>query len=83
MSRKHGVASLNDLLPPELRVVTEEPDVTWVARTPLLRVKPIVSSDPVLFLRSLLALLDGCPNLKIYIFKVVRKGSVHDHTKRV
>jgi hypothetical protein len=73
MARKNGVASLNNLLPPHLRVVTEEPDVTWVARTPLLKIKPIFSSDPVMFLRILIALLKSHPNLKIYIFKITRK----------
>ncbi len=73
MARKHGVASLNDLLPPHLQgQVTEEEGVQWVARTPLLKIKPIVSSDPVLFLKLVLNLCYNYPNLSIYIFKIVK-----------
>ena len=75
MPRKHGVAKLTDLLPPghPLHEVTDEPDVTWVARTPLVRIKPIVSSDPILFINMVTALLKDFPQLQIYIFKIEKK----------
>lgn len=77
MARKHGVTSLADLMPPDIRAALEaqqakEESVTWVARTPLLRIKPISSSDPVLFLKVVTRLKELYPDLNIYIFKIVK-----------
>ncbi len=70
-SRKHGVASLNELLPANLRVVTEEPGVTWSATIPEIK-HSITSSDPVSFLQAIIKLLEIYPKLSVYIFKVVK-----------
>lgn len=72
MARKHGIRRLADILPATLREIPTPP-VTWVARLPLLGIKPIVSSDPVIFYKIIAKLKTNYPNLKIYIFKVVTK----------
>jgi hypothetical protein len=72
MARKHGVSSITDLLPEHLKDLKQEANVTYVARTPLLKVKPISCSDPVLFIKMVSRLQQIYPNLKFYIFKVIK-----------
>jgi hypothetical protein len=73
MAKHHarGV-TLEDLLKPGQKI-EQDPKVTWVARTSMPKIKPIKTSDPVLFLRAVASLKESYPNLPIYIFKVEKE----------
>lgn len=69
--RASGVR-LEDILPQQ-EPVDHRKRTHWIARVPLLKIKPIVHSDPVVFLQIINQLKKEYPNLHIYIFKVVRE----------
>lgn len=51
----------------------EKPKVTYIARTPLLGIKPIKCSDPDIFKQLVERLKEAYPDLKIYTFEIVHK----------
>lgn len=47
-----------------------KPTVLWLARVPLLKIKPIKSHDPIFFLQLIERLQERYPTLTIYIFQI-------------
>lgn len=47
-----------------------ESKVTWIARMPLLKVKPIKSKDPIAFMKTIKQLQEMYPKMAIFIFEI-------------
>lgn len=86
MARKHGLRSIVDILPPEeqeyFRRMLEErkPNVSYVLRTASLQWKPITTTDPEYFLKIYNHFKKAYPNLRLYVFKIVRGENGTDST---
>jgi hypothetical protein len=48
----------------------EPPKIMWIARVPLLAIKPIRSANPKVFMESIKELQRQYPKLDIYIFEI-------------
>jgi hypothetical protein len=48
----------------------EPPKIMWIARVPLLGIKPIKSTNPKVFMEAIKTLQLQYPNLDIYIFEI-------------
>lgn len=63
-------AAIDRALAKEKGNVPDLPKIMWLARVPLLAIKPITSRDPQLFMDTIKKLQAMYPKLKIYIFEI-------------
>jgi hypothetical protein len=62
--------AIDNALLREKNGLPEPPKIMWIARVPLLAIKPIRSTNPKVFMESIKELQRQYPKLDIYIFEI-------------